>query len=668
MFAPRKRTKTLTILAAALLLLGGSFWEFTKLRTGPPASLAAILAPDQAKPSLTEPGAAPVKESVQQPSAEVLSDRISEYHIDVKLDETTGTLTGTETLSWTHPGKKPVNEVYLHLYANAFSSPDTTFMKESGGVLRSDAMPQDGWGSISMTEIRTTDGLSLLHRIQYVQPDDGNIKDKTLVKVRLPQAVQGGETLTLKIGFQVKLPKVFARMGTAGNFVMAGQWFPKMSVYEPAGTRGRAQEGWNLHEYHGNSEFYSDFGIYSVKINVPQNYIVAATGFPTKSAAVKDTRKTYQFYADDVHDFAWAASPDFVYAEEPFASDSVPGVRIKLYLDPAHKDLKDRYFYAAKAALASYSKAYGPYPYSTLSIVVPPADGNGAGGMEYPTLITAFGATSDSPGYDLERTVVHEIGHQYFYGMIASNEFEEPWLDEAFTSYAEDKVMEKEYGVNANLTIQSAMITQPQSLDQSAWKYGDSRTYALNVYTRGKLVLMDIERQIGTKQMNKVMKTYALKYRFKHPTTADFQRVLEQATKKSWGDYFNNYVYNGKMADYAVDSITTDQKEQNGETLYEATVSISRRGADTTPVPILFTFSDGHEIRKEWDGKVPLTEFKVQYTQPLAWVMIDPAYSLLLENKHINNFLKAEVDPSVGFRWNLGIAKLVDSLLGLLSW
>ncbi|GJM83707.1 hypothetical protein HMSSN139_62030 [Paenibacillus sp. HMSSN-139] len=299
----------------------------------------------------------------------MLSNRVAEYHIDVTLNEQDGTLTGSETLTWTHPGKKTINEVYLHLYPNAFVSEDTTFMKESGGKLRNDIMPKDGWGSMEITELRTTDGISLLHRIQYVQPDDGNTKDKTLAKVRLPVSVQGGESLTLRMKFTVKLPKIFARMGVADDFVMAGQWFPKISVYEPAGTRGRTSEGWNLHQYHGNSEFYSDFGIFSVRINVPETYTVAATGFQTKKAVLKDGRKTIQFYADDVHDFAWSASPNFIYAEEPFSSAEVPGVRIKLYLDPAHKDLKERYFYAAKVALANYSKWYGRYPYSTLSVV-----------------------------------------------------------------------------------------------------------------------------------------------------------------------------------------------------------------------------------------------------------------------------------------------------------
>lgn len=599
----------------------------------------------------------------------MLSNRVAEYHIDVTLNEQESTLIGSETLTWTHPGKKTINEVYLHLYPNAFASENTTFMKESGGKLRNDVMPRDGWGSIEITELKTTDGISLLHRIQYVQPDDGNTKDQTLAKVRLPVPVQGGEHLTLRMKFTVKLPKIFARMGVADDFVMAGQWFPKISVYEPVGTRGRTSEGWNLHQYHGNSEFYSDFGIYSVRINVPETYTVAATGFQTKKAVVKDGRKTLQFYADDVHDFAWAASPNFVYAEEPFSSAEVPGVRIKLYLDPAHKDLKERYFYAAKVALANYSKWYGRYPYSTLSVVVPPANANGAGGMEYPTLVTAFGAVSDSPGYDdLERTVIHEIAHQFFYGMIANNEFEEAWLDEAFASYAEDKLMEQEFGITPNLPIQSALITAPASLTQNAWKYGSGDGYSRNAYYRGKLILLDIERQVGSKTMKRILGTYSQKYRFKHPTTADFQRVVEQVTGRSWKAYFQQYVYDGKMADFAVDHIQITPISQEGGQIYESKVVFTRKGATHPKVPLLFAFTDGHTVRKQWNGEDTRLEIKLQYKAPLAWVQIDPDYTLTVENLHINNYLKAEIPETTLSRSNMSVTKLIEAILGGLLW
>ncbi|MDN4070800.1 M1 family metallopeptidase [Paenibacillus vini] len=663
-----RRTLFFGISILALCLIAGTI-RYT-LSMGP--STQTSFAPKKVKPQAIAQKSGPVlpqSESIQQPTAEVLSDRISEYHIQVQLNEQDNTLTGTETLTWTHPGKKAVNELYFHLYPNAFASANSTFMKESGGKLRNDVMPKDGWGAMELTEIRTTDGISLLHRIQFVQPDDGNTHDRTLAKVRLPVTVRGGESITLKINFTVKLPKIFARMGASGDFVMAGQWFPKLSVYEPAGTRGRTAEGWNLHQYHGNSEFYSDFGIYSVNINVPETYTVAATGFQTKPAVLKDGRKTVQYYADDVHDFAWSASPDFIYAEEPFSSAEVPGVRIKLYLDPAHKDLKERYFYAAKVALMNFSKWYGRYPYSTLSVVVPPIEGNGAGGMEYPTLVTAFGAGSDSPGYDeLERTVIHEIGHQFFYGMVANNEFEEAWLDEAFTSYAEDKLMEQEFGIAPNLPIQAALISSPATLTQPAWKYGSGDTYAKNAYYRGKLVLLDIERQVGAKTMKRILYNYAQKYKFKHPTTADFQRVVEQTTGRSWKSYFNQYIYDGKMADFSVDRITVTPVTKDGSTIYESEVEISRKGGTATKIPLLFSFKDGHTIHKVWNGDGDRVQMKLQYKEPLEWVRLDPEYSLVLENKHINNFIKAEVKEPVSTRASLSITKLLESLLGTLVW
>ncbi|MBP2002765.1 hypothetical protein J2Z69_003876 [Paenibacillus shirakamiensis] len=656
----RFRNSIVLTLILTVSLVGGALWLTPQHE---PVAVSSLAEEGGKLPLVQSPAPS---EGLRSTSSEQLSERVSEYHIDVNLNEQDQTLSGSESVTWNNPGRKAVNELYFHLYPNAFESKNSTFLLESGGKLREDSMPKDGWGSMDLTEIRTTEGTSLLHRLEYVQPDDGNIKDRTLVKVRLPRAVSAGESITLRINFKVKLPKIFARMGTAGSFVMAGQWFPKLSVYEPVGTRGRTTEGWNLHQYHGNSEFYSDFGIFSVRINVPSSYIIAATGFPIKTPVTRDDRKTYQFYADDVHDFAWAGSPNFVYAEEPFSSPGVPGVRIKLYLDPLHKDLKDRYFFAAKSALSAYSKAYGSYPYSTLSIVVPPSAGNGAGGMEYPTLVTAFGATNNSPGYELERTVVHEIGHQYFYGMVASNEFEEPWLDEAFTSYAEDKVMEQAYGVIPNLPIQSSFITNPMPLNKEAWKYGNQNTYAQNVYTRGKLVLLGIEKQVGVFTMKKILARYAERYRFRHPTTTDFQQVVEQVTHKPWKDYFDQYVYDGRMANYSVDQISVIPNIRSGG--YDSTVKISRLGGTLPRVPIVFAFKDGHVIRKEWNGEESQVVYKLTYKQPLAWAMIDPAYSLVLENKHINNYLKAKVEEKTGTRWNLSISKVLESALGLLSW
>ncbi|OMD21864.1 EnpEP protein [Paenibacillus odorifer] len=654
---------------AILALLGGGIWAFSG--DSSTASVTSFASKEAKSSSGTAPAAVPqqvLPESAPVPAEEALSQRVVEYHIDVQLVPDTETLKASETVTWTHPGVKPVSDLYFHMYPNAFASSDTTFMKESGGTLRGDSMPENGFGNMTLTDLRTTEGTSLMQRVQYVQPDDGNINDRTLLKVHLPQPVNGGESVTLKLQYEVQLPKIFARMGASGNFVMAGQWFPKLSVYEPRGTRGVKEEGWDLHQYHGTSEFYSDFGIFNVTIAVPSNYTVAATGFPVKNAKLKQDQKIYQFYADDVHDFAWAASPDFTVAEEAFSTPEVPGVRIKVYLDPLHKDLKERYLQAAKAALTYFSKWYGPYPYSTLSIVVPPKEGNGAGGMEYPTLITAFGAADSSPDTSLERTVIHEIGHQYFYGMVASNEFEEAWLDESFTSYAEDRLMEQEYGIKSNLPLQASLVTIPEPLNLETWKYAGADSYSRNVYIRGKLVLKDIERQVGTKAMNNIMSSYARKFRFQHPATSDFQKVVEKVTKKSWQAYFDDYIYDDGAPDFSVDTITFKKNNSGDAPSYESLVKISNKGSHYVDVPVKFTFADSSSVQRVWNGEGAETTFQLLSDKPLLSAEIDPEHSILLESKHLNNFRLAEIEPKTLSRWTLSVTKLLETVLGTLVW
>jgi hypothetical protein len=630
-----------------------------------------------AKSGKTQQQATPLKAAPEPPVPEKprapdpLSSRVVEYHIGVKLDAQSKSLTGNQTVTWRNPGNQPVQELYFHLYPNAFESKQTTFNRESGGKLRTDQATERSKGSMRIVYMTTAEGLDLTHRIQFVQPDDGNKNDHTLMKVRLAQPVKPNDTVTLKMGFEVQLPEVYARMGYSGDFVMAGQWFPKLAVYEPAGRRGRTAEGWNAHQYHGNSEFYSDFGIYNVKIHVPQKYVVAATGFQTKPAVTdrKTGGKTYHFYADDVHDFAWAASPNFVYSEEPFSTPNIPGVRIKLYLDPSHLELKDRYMYAAKKSLENYSAWYGKYPYNTLSIVVPPAGAGGAAGMEYPTLVTAWAADTADMDYELERVVVHEIGHQYFYGMVASNEFEEAWLDEAFTSYAEDKVMEAEYGVSPNTLVEASYMTNPASLTSFAWNYRNHGHYADNVYIRGKLILRAIEKEIGEKKMKQVMRTYFTRWKFRHPATGDFQKALEDVTRRSWDSFFDQFVYGDQMVDYTVERIEAKQVRVDGEQRSEYRVHVSAQGGMMGPVTVRFRFDDGSTMNQHWKGDEKAAVFTLPPTKAkLRWVTVDPDYATVLEHRRMNNFMRTEIDERWEVRWMLGTTKLIEAIAGSLGW
>lgn len=669
---PKRRMLRLLLFSVAAFILVVSIrfgfadaWE--SQYTWPVSAHAENEAPQASSPRpqpRTQPHAAAQPEAAPiQPKPVVLSQRVTEYHISVVLNDD-NTLSGAQTVTWKNPGRQAVSELVLHLYPNAFS-PGSTFLRETSGKLRNDTMAPGGYGAMDILSLTTEDGTTLLPRLHYIQPDDGNKHDRTLASFRLPEAVKPGHSVTLKMKFKVTLPPVFARMGTAGSFVMAGQWFPKVAVYEPVGRRGRTTEDWNLHQYHGNSEFYADFGIYSVRIDVPESHIVAATGFQTKPAAVSGGRKVYQYYADDVHDFAWAASPDFIYHEYAFSARGIPGVRIRLYLDPLHEHLKDRYMHAAQSALTKLASWYGEYPYSTLSIVVPPAGGSGAGGMEYPTLITAAAAKTDSPGYELERTVIHEIAHQYWYGMVASNEFEEAWLDEGLASYTEDKLMNAIYGISSNSVIESSYITHPQPLQQFSWQFQRPDSYADNVYLRAKLVLMEMERHVGSKTMTKILRTYFQKYRFKHPGVADFQKVVENVTHAKWNSFFGAYVHRGEMADFSVDAIDVQGNHQEG---YQNTVTISRNGGHAQPVQVLLGYADGRTERQSWDGSQRQTRLLVRSTAPLIYAAVDPDHAIVLDNRRYNNFLKAKVQPNSRVKWTASITQIVEILYSSFAW
>ena len=174
--------------------------------------------------------------------------------------------------------ERRVSELWLHLYLNAFRNNESTFMRESGGQLRSDRMPDGGWGWTDVTSIRRADGVDLLPSLRYEHPDDDNARDRTVVRVTLPEPVAPGGAVALDVAWKATLPRVFARTGYAGDYFLVGQWFPKLGVYEPAGLRGRAQGGWNCHQFHANSEFYADFGHYRVAITLPERFVVGATG------------------------------------------------------------------------------------------------------------------------------------------------------------------------------------------------------------------------------------------------------------------------------------------------------------------------------------------------------------------------------------------------------
>lgn len=183
------------------------------------------------------------------------ADTVVRYEIQVSLDPTLKRLTGRQRLTWRNPSDDSVNDLWFHLYLNAFKNNRSTFFKESGGQLRDDEMEQDGWGWIDVTSLKLADGADLTSAMRFEHPDDNNVEDQTVMRVALPSPVPPGGSITLDVTFEAQLPVVFARTGYKRDFYLVAQWYPKLGVYEPAGMRGRTAGGWNCHQFHANSEF-----------------------------------------------------------------------------------------------------------------------------------------------------------------------------------------------------------------------------------------------------------------------------------------------------------------------------------------------------------------------------------------------------------------------------
>jgi len=373
------------------------------------------------------------------------SQKIVDYRIDAKLIPEEKTILGSQHLIWVNKTETPVSELRFHLYLNAFKNNQTTFMKESGGIHRGNTGKEEGWGFIEVKSIKLEGDQDLTPTLEYIQPDDDNPYDQTVMRVWLPGPVMPGESITLAMEFTSKLPRVFARSGYFNDFYMAAQWFPKIGVFENG--------EWNCHQYHSNSEFFADFGSYKVDITLPQNFVVGATGERINESESPDGTQTLTYYQEDVHDFAWTACPDFVEVKESYSlQNPLVNTEITLLIHKSHVNHKNRYLQSLKNALAFYSRHYGAYPYSTITLVDPAPGASGAGGMEYPTFFTG-GTISWLPKGILlpEMVTIHEFGHNFWYGMVASDEFEEAWLDEGINSYSEIKAMTKYYGENTSL-------------------------------------------------------------------------------------------------------------------------------------------------------------------------------------------------------------------------
>ena len=735
------------------------------------------------------------------------SPRTVRYDLDARLDPEAHVVHGSGTIAWKSDAIVAVPTLRFHLYLNAFRDEHSTFLTEraaagpGGGGRRGGFDPRRP-GGIDVTSLTLADGTDLLAKSRYVVEEGGAAGDRTVLEVTLPTPVEPGQELVTKVAFDSRLPHVVARTGFGGDFHFAAQWFPKLGVWQDVGEGGAAKPGWCCPAYHAQTEFFADYGVYDVRIHVPAAYQgrVGATGKldPAGAKREADGTLTYAFHADDVHDFAWVAgSEGTVVLTHVFEGGrgvdvngdetaraaralgrsprelALPAVDVTFLLRPEHADQAARHVRAIDAALTYMGLWFGPYPYPTLTVVDPDFRA-GVGGMEYPTLITGgTGHVLADRGINPEFVLIHEFGHQHFYGLLGTNEFKDAWMDEGFNTYGTAKVLEKAYGPRAMASIRwyaglpsygepplefggvvpglrslfpalgrdvvpfgrlslvrdvagtmggeppDEIALWPAGEDVSplqwwrelpplthlkiaphtmgeherrryadwpdtddlsgrwGWQYLDGLAYGNQSYRRTANVLRTLEGWIGDEAMLRVMRTYAERFRFRHPTPVDFERTASEVAGQDLTWFFQNLVRDHQVLDFGIHEIRVGEKDERG--VIESTVVVRRLGGARFPTTVHVRFADGSIRRLRWglDDRVtaldglaaPETHDPPAPAGQYRWVKIvfrgpspvdlaetDPERRVSLEVDRTNDGRR--VDPDSRASWRLSVRAL----------
>jgi hypothetical protein len=731
---PRQPRRTLrAALAAALLAAGGACAWLAQADAPAPAvppSLDGIALAASNAAAVTVPSAPDAWGGVRTGDHATLSDRVVSYRIEATLDPDKHLVTGRQALTWRNRSAVPVRSVYIHLYMNAFEGEGSTFFTEqrlTGETFRSGVGLKDGeWGHIHLRSVRQGAGNVPWH---FVQPDGGPATDHTVARLDLPEAVHPGASTTLDIDFSTQLPRVSARTGYFGTFHLVAQWFPKIAVLELPGERGATAPRWNAHEFHMNSEFYADFGSYDVSLTVPKGYTVGATGELQGAPREKNDMVTRRYVQHDVHDFAWTA--DKRSAEplvETWTGPGSPTVTVQVLYPPEYEASAKPALKAAKDSLTWFSRTLGPYPYRTLTVVIPPYNAQEAGGMEYPTFVTATGHATVEPNsldeYLLDVVTIHEFGHGYFYGILASNEFEEPMLDEGLNEYWDNRML-RERGQQAHLMpgflrkigidpafapfdITRAVAPRDKPADapgENAWH----RLQGLGpIYHRTALVMRDLEERIGREAVERGFKEYYRRWKFRHPSVADLREALADGSgeRAVVEEVFAKQIYAAARVDDRVAEIASEEvlplagtRLENGKRVeetraqlderiakareawkkanpdakagrgpfpYRTQVTVRRDGA-SVPQTLVVRFADGSSETVAWHGDEKWHTYSWVKPAKAVSAELDPRRSHYLDVSKLDDSRTLTADRSASTRWASDAMAIIQLLLSCIA-
>jgi len=598
-----------------------------------------------------------------------------DYEMDVFLDVKTHLLKGKQIAIYQNNSPDTLKEIYYHLYLNAFKPGSS--MQVRGDVIRNGL--GDRIRAMKPEEYGWTD-------VKNLKADGEDIEFEifdTILKAKLKKPLPPGQSVKLEMEFESQIPKQTRRNGRNNregiDYSMA-QWYPKICEYD--------FEGWHANQYI-EREFYGVWGNFDVRITLSSDYLVGATGeiqnpdevlcgyelgavdtviFPNQwKRNIKDDLKTWHFKAENVHDFAWVADRDYIHEITWLKLDN-DTVIIHLLYQPDVYNLWRETGKFTREIIKLYSDWFYKYPYKTFTVAQA-----GDGGMEYPTLIMITGRRNRTSMLSI---LAHEIGHNWFYGLIGNNESKEAWIDEGGASFVTPRVFKKFFGERWNDFTGIYSLLIPPSDVYGGYKnyirfsnlgyeepvllhsdfFREPITYTNAVYGKGASVFEMLEYVVGDSTFDKIMKEFFNQWAFKHPTTKDFERVAEKVSGMELDWFFDQWLKTTRRCDYAIESFKGEWKMKNGQRKYNVSVKLRNRGQIVMPVDLYFYFKDGTYQKviipldlqlkpKQEPGAItlgfwywvnPTYEFEIDFDKEVKFAEIDSRLTLRDANR-LNN-------------------------------
>jgi hypothetical protein len=511
-----------------------------------------------------------------------------DYQISVELNTQNHTLNGFETINYINNSPNTLNEIYIHLWPNGYKNRNTAYAKqelEKGNTNFHFASDEER-GYID----------SLEFKVNGKKLDWHFLSDIDIAVIKLAEPLLSGQSIDISTPFFVKLPKVFSRLGHEDSIYCITQWYPKPAVYDV--------NGWNAMPYLNQGEFYSEFGKFDVSINVPKNFLVAATGLvqneeerdwwlartknPKAAHPSQEARKIVHFIQDSVHDFAWFGSELFGATNSSVRLNNGKVVETWLFAKPTANNKIPKGISYVNEGVKFYSEKVGNYPYSIAQVVITPLVAGA--GMEYPTITNC--------GSNDKTTIVHELGHNWFYGIIASNERDHPWMDESINTYYEER-HRKESDTAKVVKQKSNVFTQLTNIDQTNFlfkytsrrnadqagnlhsdKYTDNN-YGAILYAKNPLSFHYLASYLGQPKFDNMMQAYFENWKFKHPLPQDFIDHAQTFTGENLDWFFKDVLGSTQKMDYKMVKVNSQEITLQNKGDFASPVAISQIQNDT---------------------------------------------------------------------------------------